>query len=311
MKKLFVFVVSLLFSLGANAQFVNGQVLTAPALNNALANPVITGGSINGVNIGAVTAGTGRFTGLNATSIGATTPGTGAFTTLSTSGALTPNSLSTASAAITGGTIDGTVVGGVTPTGGTFTTLSVSSTVSGTGFTARFSSPGPIGNTSASTGAFTTITATGTITPSSTDGIVGTTTNNNANAGSVGEFQSSFTTGTSVTSGVVANIVSISLTAGDWDVTGVVQTVPAGTTTTSLVQVGVSTVSGTFATVTGGFNNTTVLQSSVPAGNQTNIGPPVTRISLSSTTTVYLVAQISFAVSTMAAHGFIRARRVR
>ena len=47
---------------------------------------------------------------------------------------------------------------------GAFTTLSASSTVSGTGFTARFASPGPIGNTSASTGAFTTLTTTGNVT---------------------------------------------------------------------------------------------------------------------------------------------------
>ena len=41
---------------------------------------------------------------------------------------------------------------------GVFTTLSASSTVSGAGFTARFATPGPIGNTSPSTGAFTNTT---------------------------------------------------------------------------------------------------------------------------------------------------------
>jgi hypothetical protein len=48
--------------------------------------------------------------------------------------------------------------GGGSP--GVFSTLSASSTVSGTGFTARFATPGPIGNTVASTGAFTTLAAT-------------------------------------------------------------------------------------------------------------------------------------------------------
>ena len=47
---------------------------------------------------------------------------------------------------------------------GAFTTLSASSTVSGAGITARFATPGPIGNTSPSTGAFTTLGATGTTT---------------------------------------------------------------------------------------------------------------------------------------------------
>jgi hypothetical protein len=50
-------------------------------------------------------------------------------------------------------------VGATTASTGAFTTLSASSTVSGTGFTNRFASPGPIGSTTASTGAFTTLTA--------------------------------------------------------------------------------------------------------------------------------------------------------
>ena len=65
---------------------------------------------------------------------------------------------------ITGGTINGTQIGNATPSTGAFTTLSASSTVSGTGFTARFATPGPIGNTSASTGNFTTLGATGNVT---------------------------------------------------------------------------------------------------------------------------------------------------
>lgn len=46
---------------------------------------------------------------------------------------------------------------------GAFTTLAASSTVSGVGFTARFSTPGPIGDSSASTGAFTTLAASSTV----------------------------------------------------------------------------------------------------------------------------------------------------
>ena len=47
---------------------------------------------------------------------------------------------------------------------GAFTTLSASGLVSGAGFTARFATPGPIGNTAPSTGAFTTLGATGDVT---------------------------------------------------------------------------------------------------------------------------------------------------
>ena len=65
---------------------------------------------------------------------------------------------------INGGTIDGTTIGAATPSTGAFTTLAASSTVSGAGFTARFATPGPIGNTLASTGNFTTLGATGNVT---------------------------------------------------------------------------------------------------------------------------------------------------
>ena len=47
---------------------------------------------------------------------------------------------------------------------GVFTTLSASGLVSGTGFTARFATPGPIGNVSPSTGNFTTLGTTGDVT---------------------------------------------------------------------------------------------------------------------------------------------------
>lgn len=70
------------------------------------------------------------------------------------------------------------------------TTLSATGTVSGAGFTARFASPGPIGNTSASTGAFTTVSASGQITSTVSTGtapfVVASTTNvANLNASSL------------------------------------------------------------------------------------------------------------------------------
>jgi len=75
--------------------------------------------------------------------------------------------------------------------------------------------------TFAVTGAVTisgTLGVTGTITPGQTTGIVGTTTNNNAQAGSVGEYiESVIASGSSVslTTSVMVNMTSISLTAGD------------------------------------------------------------------------------------------------
>jgi hypothetical protein len=59
---------------------------------------------------------------------------------------------------------------------------------------------------------------------SSTSGIIGTTTNNSAAAGSVGEIISAsilFASRTSLTTGTLTNVMSVPLTAGDWDVFGV------------------------------------------------------------------------------------------
>ena len=217
----------------------------------------------------------------------------------------------TGTVTIPGGTINNATVGATTPNTGAFTTLSASSTVSGTGFSTYLASPPAIGGTAAAAGKFTTLQATSAITPSSTSGIVGTTTNDSANAGSIGELISpAATIGTSMTSGTAMNAASASLTAGDWDVQCQVQTVPAGSTTTTYVDVGISTTSATFQTISGSFLNFNAGPSAA-AGVQVNTSSPVTRVSVASTTTTYCVAQSGFAVSTMAIDGLIRARRVR
>jgi hypothetical protein len=151
------------------------------------------------------------------------------------------------------------------------------------------------------------LTINGGLTTSQTAGIVGTTTNNNANTGSVGEYVTNTATGVSLTNVTTANITSISLTAGDWDVSGVVRVNPAGTTTMNFQLQGISITSGA-AGALGTFT-----QSSGPftTGQNDYNSTPVTRISVASTTTVFLVAQIGFGVSTCTADGIIRARRVR
>jgi hypothetical protein len=199
----------------------------------------------------------------------------------------------------------GTITAANLTTAGTVTTgsLAVSGTVSGTGFSTYLASPPAIGGTSAAAGKFTTITATSTISPSTTSGIVGTTLADNANAGSVGEYQSASTAAAGITTAVQANATSISLTAGDWDVQGTVTYTPAGTMTYAYS--GVSTTSATLpAGNTGSYTATaggTVLLA-VPS--------PVVRLNLSATTTVYLVAGAAFTLTCTAA-GFIRARRIR
>ena len=145
-----------------------------------------------------------------------------------------------------------------------------------------------------------------------TAGVVlgGFTDGSNATSGTDGEYVTNSATGTSLTSGTAANAVSVSLTAGDWDVTGTVTFVPAGTTTMSQYIAGVSTTSAVLpASNTGGVVNNFGTMSA--GAGQPAVQAPTVRISLAATTTVYLIADAAFAVSTCTASGFIRARRVR
>lgn len=64
MKRFILFFAFSLAALGANAQFAPNTVLTAAALNNALAAPTITGGSINGTT-SILTSGSVTLNGVN------------------------------------------------------------------------------------------------------------------------------------------------------------------------------------------------------------------------------------------------------
>ncbi len=146
-----------------------------------------------------------------------------------------------------------------------------------------------------------------------TGGIVGTTTNDNAAAGKVGEFISSTVlSGAAVglTTGSAADVTSISLTAGDWDVEGNVCTSPGSGTTTTQVAGWISTTSATFPTAP---NNgaLVVSRASIPANAAEYFPVGRIRLSLSGTTTVYLSMLSTFAVNTQGGFGFIGARRVR
>ena len=143
--------------------------------------------------------------------------------------------------------------------------------------------------------------------------LVGTTTNNNAAAGSVGEYVSAALASGSATSlavGTAKTIISISLTAGDWDVTGCLDLIGAATTQINYVLPSISLTTNT----TGPFTNPTyTLGGQVIASYALNTSFPclTTRVSLASTTTIYLVALVGFGVSTLTAFGSLRARRMR
>ena len=141
----------------------------------------------------------------------------------------------------------------------------------------------------------------------------GTATNDNASAGNVGEYVSSTVSSgsaVSLSNATAANVTSISLTAGDWDVDGVVVFAAAGSTIYSSMIAWTSTVSVTTpnAPNNGGYN---LLQVTFPAGNGAALPVGRQRFSLTATTTVYLGAFGGFTVSTASAYGIIRARRIR
>lgn len=184
--------------------------------------------------------------------------------------------------------------------------LGVISDETGTGSLVFAGSP-----TFTGTAAFAALTATGTITPSQTNGIVGTTTNNNANAGSVGEYVANQATLVAITTNTASPVTSVSLTAGDWDVGGIMQTQPAGTTTQGIIAVGINTASNAFQNITGALNNDSILNVTIPAGATQTVLAPLTRISLASTTTVFLVGLVVYGTSTLTVAGQIRARRIR
>jgi microcystin-dependent protein len=142
-------------------------------------------------------------------------------------------------------------------------------------------------------------------------GAVGT----NAPAGSVGEYVVSNLPSTSaitLASQTAANVTSISLGAGDWDVRGVVDFLfPINTMTTMAVSA-ISLISASLPAVPDDTQPQTIMHwgSFIP-GNGTISLPTVTgRLSLAMGTTVYLVAYCNFG-SALKACGSLSARRMR
>ena len=167
----------------------------------------------------------------------------------------------------------------------------------------------------AQTGANSDITSLTAVTAISTTGgvdIKGTNTNDSAAAGDVGEYVESIVllaSAIALTTNTITNITSISLTAGDWDVSGCIVFSPSGTTSiTNLV----GTTNSTSVTVpTLEQRLFTINQPATVPGNSVSFSGSSRRYSLSTTTTIYLIVNSTFTVSTLSAYGKISARRIR
>lgn len=144
--------------------------------------------------------------------------------------------------------------------------------------------------------------------------LLGTSTNDNASAGNVGEYTESVipsSLAVTLTTGVTRNITSISITAGDWDINAVVVFNGGAATTVNNIFGSVTLTSSTLD-LTAGHAFTDYKNGATIYANNTVTGPiPRVRQSVNTATTVYLVAHQTFGSSNATAFGTINARRVR
>jgi hypothetical protein len=119
------------------------------------------------------------------------------------------------------------------------------------------------------------------------------------------------TGGNNLTTGTPANITGISLPAGDWDVSGICQEAPNAATTSNQIICSISTTSAALNLTPGDSAGFAANLSALAAGSQDYLPTSIARMSLSATTTVFMVGQSGFATNTMAMYGSMRARRVR
>ena len=141
---------------------------------------------------------------------------------------------------------------------------------------------------------------------------VGVTDGSNAAAGEIGEVLStSITTGVTMTSGAAKDIGSRSLPPGDYEVSGQVVFNPG--TNLTVMAAAISLTSNTLPTaaqLAAGTGAMQQLRATFASSAAEFLQTGMTRVSVSATTTVYLVGMVT-GTGGWTTTGFIRARRVR
>lgn len=154
--------------------------------------------------------------------------------------------------------------------------------------------------------------------------ILGTTTNDNACTGCVGEFQSSaiassFAAAVLLAPAAPQNVTQLLLTAGDWDCRGNVGGWPSFTTPVSAFAAWTSTASAADYAANSADNGSRnamsaysgILTATAIASQQTpQLLVGAARYSLAASTSVFLSTKATFS-GTMSAYGFLGCRRVR
>lgn len=157
--------------------------------------------------------------------------------------------------------------------------------------------------------------ASGNLSVGAANNIVGTATNNSATAGNIGEeVNSTVSTYTNYTStATYQNITSITLTAGDWDISAffTYSSNSATITAASNAIFVISTTTASAAGATEGQNIDYVPQAALLGTSKFSDGITPYRVSLSGTTTYYLNSQATFTIGNPQYVGSLRARRLR
>lgn len=160
---------------------------------------------------------------------------------------------------------------------------------------------------------YATLNAIYTVIPSSH--VQGTTTNDNAPAGFIGEFASAtLASGSAInfaSSSTPRDVISMPLTSGDWDVRANIDV--SNSSSPSSVQFASGWISATSATIPtrpdGSFSQQVLGGGLLTGDIALCCGPK--RFSLASNTTVYLSGMASYSGGQMTGYGIITARRVR
>lgn len=151
--------------------------------------------------------------------------------------------------------------------------------------------------------------------------VPGTNTNDDAEDGNVGEYESDSGTGVNIPTATNTEVAgSIVLTSGDWIVSGALMLTPAATTTVSSILYAISDDATGLPGATARakpnaceYENAWYYGGATTAGNLIGFAIPSYRCSVASgsTKTLYLVARATIGTSTMTADGSLWARRIR
>ncbi len=146
--------------------------------------------------------------------------------------------------------------------------------------------------------------------------IPGSVTNDSASAGNIGEYTSlalALASAIPLSTGVGTTVVSLPLSAGDWDVWGQAVIHVQTLTVVTALSAGINTAPGTsLPSITSGAAAQVGLGAGLSgAGGDTALAVGPMRVSLAAAGTAFLVGNFAFASSTASVYGVMQARRRR